>query len=64
MIKILKELEKLNESFRTILVANDFIEQFETLNENDREKFIRALSISVNNAKILTNKLINNDWKK
>jgi hypothetical protein len=61
MIKILKELEKLNESFRTILVANDFIEQFETLNENDREKFIRALSISVNNAKILTNKLINND---
>lgn len=64
MIKILKELEKLNESFRAILVANDFIEQFETLNENDREKFIRALSISVNNAKILTNKLINNDWKK
>lgn len=64
MKEILNELEKLNDKFRTTLKANDFVQQFNSLSEVEKEKFLIALSVSVNNAKILTNKLLNDGRKK
>ena len=63
MIDTIKELENVNNKIRKHINSNDFIETFDALNENDKEKLLQELHLSVTNAKILTNKLINNEWK-
>jgi len=57
MKDIITSLNSLNESFRKILTANDFNENFDKLSDEDKETLLRALNTSVNNAIILTNKL-------
>lgn len=64
MKDIITSLNSLNESFRKILTANDFNENFDKLSDEDKETLLRALNTSVNNAIILTNKLTKDGWKK
>jgi len=63
MKNIINTLESLNESFRKELTWKEFPDNFSKLNDTDKDRLLKALSVSVNNAMILTNKLTNNGWK-
>jgi hypothetical protein len=63
MIELINELEALNVKFRSLLTTWNIKELYESLSMEDKERFIETLHVSVNNAKILTNNILKNEWK-
>lgn len=57
MLEIIEKIQNLNSDMRNTLSSPSFDADFEKLSSSDKEKLSQALFVSIQNVKILSNKL-------